>query len=66
MILLVGTFCAIFAGFDEYHQSFVEYRGPSVKDVFIDSGGALIGIMLVQLFCFSTLHNPEVLKKKRV
>ena len=33
---------ACFAGLDEYHQSFVAGRGPSVKDVGIDSVGALI------------------------
>ena len=34
---------ACFAGLDEYHQSFVDGRGPSIKDVGIDSVGALIG-----------------------
>ena len=55
----VRGFCAGFAGLDEYHQSFVSGRSPSVRDVCIDSSGALIGIILVQLFCWSTLHNPS-------
>lgn len=58
LILLAGIVCVGFAGFDEYHQSFVANRGPSVKDVLIDSVGASIGIILVQAFCWSTLHNP--------
>ena len=59
LFLLAGIFCAGFAGLDEYHQSFVSGRSPSVRDVCIDSSGALIGIILVQLFCWSTLHNPS-------
>lgn len=58
LMLLAGFVCVGFAGLDEYHQSFVDARGPSVRDVGIDSCGALIGILLVQAFCWSTLHNP--------
>lgn len=65
LVLLAGIVCVGFAGFDEYHQSFVAGRGPSVRDVCIDSGGALIGILLVQAFCWSTMHNPSRKKKKR-
>ena len=59
LILLAGVICVGFAGLDEYHQSFVASRGPSVRDVGIDSIGVLIGILLVQAFCWSTLHNPS-------
>lgn len=59
LVLLAGIVCVGFAGLDEYHQSFVANRGPSVKDVCIDSAGAFIGILLVQMFCWSTLHNPS-------
>ena len=65
LFLLAGIFCAGFAGLDEYHQSFVSGRSPSVRDVCIDSSGALIGIILVQLFCWSTLHNPSGSHKKK-
>ncbi len=65
LILLAGIICVGFAGMDEYHQSFVGGRGPSVKDVGIDSIGALIGIILVQAFCWSTLHNPVGKQKKK-
>ena len=63
LILLAGAVCVGFAGLDEYHQSFVNGRGPSVRDVCIDSSGAAIGILLVQAFCWSTTHNPS--RKKR-
>ena len=41
LMLLAGFVCVGFAGLDEYHQSFVEARGPSVRDVGIDSCGAI-------------------------
>ena len=50
--LLAGFLCVGFAGLDEYHQSFVAGRGPSVRDVGIDSIGIFIGILMVQFFCF--------------
>ena len=54
-----------FAGLDEYHQSFVDSRTPSVKDVGIDSIGAMIGVLLVQAFCWSALNSPVKKKKKK-
>lgn len=65
LMLLAGIVCVGFAGMDEYHQSFVANRGPSLRDVGIDSIGAFIGILLVQAFCWSTLHNPDKKRKKR-
>lgn len=44
------AFCAAFAGTDEFHQSFVGGRGPSLFDVFIDSAGAAAGSALLLLF----------------
>lgn len=37
---------ALMAIIDETHQMFVPGRGPSVKDVMIDSAGALIAVLL--------------------
>ena len=65
LILLAGVICVGFAGFDEYHQSFVTDRGPSVRDVGIDSIGVTVGILLVQAFCWSTLHNPSGTRRRR-
>ena len=36
----------IYAVLDEFHQSFSLERGPSIKDVLIDSSGGLVGICL--------------------
>ena len=55
LMILAGIVCVGFAGLDEYHQSFVDSRTPSVKDVGIDSIGAMIGVLLVQAFCWSCL-----------
>lgn len=49
LMLVAGLFCVAFAGFDEFHQSFVAGRGPSRRDVAIDSIGIFIGILLVRI-----------------
>lgn len=38
----------LYAASDEFHQSFVPGRGPSLGDVGIDSAGASVGILLYQ------------------
>lgn len=38
--------CVLYAIWDEVHQMFVPGRGPGVKDVFIDSSGAAVGILV--------------------
>lgn len=65
LMILAGIVCVGFAGLDEYHQSFVDSRTPSVKDVGIDSIGAMIGVLLVQAFCWSALNSPVKKKKKK-
>ena len=52
LVVLTMLICVSFAGLDEYHQSFVAGRGPSKKDVFIDSCGAFSGVMVVRIFCW--------------
>ena len=37
----------MYAASDEYHQSFVADRGPSVFDVMIDSAGVIAGVLLM-------------------
>ncbi len=46
LFLSTLLFCICFAASDEYHQSFVADRGPSIKDVFIDSIGVGIGTII--------------------
>ena len=61
LMLVAGLICVAFACGDEYPQSFVEGRGPSVKDVCIDSIGAFGGILTVRLICwlFLTPKLPD-------
>ncbi len=42
--------CAIFAVSDEYHQTFVKSRTPSVRDVILDVGGAVAGVLIAANF----------------
>ena len=66
--VLAGGFCVAFAALDEYHQSFVAGRGPSKKDVAIDSIGVLAGVLMVQFICFIgriTIFRPLAKQKKR-
>jgi len=38
--------CAVFAASDEFHQTFVKSRTPSIRDVLLDTGGALFGLLI--------------------
>ena len=38
--------CALFAASDEFHQTFFKSRTPSVRDVLLDVGGALLGLLI--------------------
>jgi hypothetical protein len=42
--------CAVFAASDEFHQSFVKSRTPSVGDVLLDVMGALFGLLICASF----------------
>lgn len=66
LMLVAGGFCVAFACGDEYHQSLVAGRGPSKRDVLIDSIGILAGVILVRIVGFigrMTIFKP--LSKKR-
>ena len=38
--------CALFAASDEFHQTFVKSRTPSIHDVLLDVAGALLGLLI--------------------
>ena len=65
LLLVAGIICVGFACTDEYHQSFVAGRGPSVRDVCIDSIGAFFGIMLVRIVCWTLLAPSRAIKRRR-
>ncbi len=61
LMLVAGGFCVAFACGDEYHQSLVAGRGPSKRDVMIDSIGILAGVILVRIVGFigrMTIFKP--------
>ena len=59
LILLAGLISVGFACTDEFHHSFVDGRGPSKRDVGIDSIGAFIGILFIQITCHGFLHPSD-------
>lgn len=65
LVLLAGFICVGFAATDEYHQSMVAGRGPSVRDVFIDSVGAFIGIFLTRILGWTAVKSTEEHEKER-
>jgi VanZ family protein len=48
--------CALFATSDEFHQTFVKSRTPSVHDVLLDITGALVGLLIAAIF---TQRDPK-------
>lgn len=48
--------CALFATSDEFHQTFVKSRTPSVRDVCLDITGALVGLLIGASF---THRDPK-------
>ena len=68
LMIVAELICVGFACLDEYHQSFVAGRGPSKRDVMIDSIGIAAGVILVQIICFIgrvTVFRPLSRRKKR-
>lgn len=50
VFLISFLICALYAASDEFHQLFVPGRGGQLKDVLIDSGGAVFGIAVSKAF----------------
>lgn len=53
--------CALFGASDEFHQTFVKSRTPSVRDVFLDVSGALLGLLIGAAF---VRHHPKKLRQR--
>ena len=51
--------CALFAASDEFHQTFVKSRTPSVRDVLLDVAGALLGLLIGATF---VRHHPKTFR----
>ena len=48
--LSVWGACLFVAATDEFHQTFVASRGASATDIAIDSGGAILGLVIGAVF----------------
>ena len=47
----------LYAATDEFHQGFVAGRGPSVRDVAIDSAGVIAGVLIMLLILKKRTKN---------
>jgi VanZ family protein len=72
LVLMAGSFCVVFAGLDEFHQSFVDGRSPQTTDVLIDSCGVMIGLVIAtilgwtgQMTMFRTMLDNKFNKNNR-
>ena len=68
LTLIAGIFCITFACFDEYHQTLIAGRVGSIRDVYIDSIGIIVGILTIRIsgyigrktiFSFLSLDEKE-------
>lgn len=60
--LICLSYTVLFAATDEFHQLFVDGRSGSVKDIVLDSFGALTGILIydcVDKF-WATMRNKKI------
>ncbi|UPO98676.1 VanZ family protein (plasmid) [Cetobacterium somerae] len=58
-VIISITLTFLYACTDEFHQGFVPGRGPALKDVFIDTLGGCLGIVLIFLF-FNSNKKPII------
>jgi VanZ family protein len=62
VVALAFIVAAIYAGCDEFHQSFVASRTGSPFDVAIDWIGALVGLMIYSVLIRNRKSNIEIRK----
>jgi len=53
-------FCVVYASSDEIHQLFVPGRGCQLKDVIIDSMGALTGIVMYEMLIIFVNKSKDI------
>jgi VanZ family protein len=56
-VILLG--CALFAASDEFHQTFVKSRTPSLRDVLLDVAGASFGLLVAASFANRRAKNAQ-------
>ena len=60
--------CTVMAVANEYHQTFSENRSCTVKDMLIDSGGALLGVIVsaAVIAAVEGIYRERLRKKRRL
>ena len=56
---LAASLCAVLAGLDEYHQTFIPGRSGEVRDVCVDLTGAAIALLLVVLLLWTARRRKR-------
>lgn len=59
------TICVLYACSDEYHQTFVAGRSGELRDVMIDTLGAVIGIFVVSTVGMTVTGIKKLINKKK-
>lgn len=55
-IICTMIFVCFYAITDEFHQTFIDGRSGEIRDVLIDSFGAIMGVVIIQSICFFKKH----------
>lgn len=58
-VLLAAVLCAVLAGLDEYHQTFIPGRSGELRDVCVDLAGAALAVALVVLLLWAARWRKE-------
>lgn len=56
---LAAVLCAVLAGLDEYHQTFIPGRSGELRDVCVDLAGAVIAVLLVAVLLWAARWRKE-------
>ena len=58
-IPLAAVLCAVLAGLDEYHQTFIPGRSGELRDVCVDLAGAAVAVLLVAVLLWAARWRRE-------
>ncbi|OGO68480.1 MAG: hypothetical protein A2Z37_08380 [Chloroflexi bacterium RBG_19FT_COMBO_62_14] len=58
-VMMALLMAILFALSDEYHQSFVEGRTSSLRDVVIDGGGAVFALMIAAVYSSNSSSRSD-------
>ena len=60
--LLAWAIGTVYAVTDEFHQQFVSGRSCELRDMLIDSGGVLLGVLIISLILALNRHRRSTAK----